>query len=461
MQTNIRAQEHAYPSPGRARYMVILLTVLYMFSFLDRTIIVLLIEPIKADLGLTDTQLSLLYGFAFALFYTFLGIPIARLADRRNRRNIVIAGVVIWSVMTAICGLTKSFGQLFIARIGVGVGEAALSPAAYSLISDSFPPNERAKAMSFYTMGLYLGVGAALLLGGVVIDWVASIDTITLPIFGEIRAWQATFLAVGLPGLMLAALMLTVREPRRREMGSAVASDAADYVSLPDAFAWFAKRWRFHIVCCCAMACLVLYSYSLTAWTPSFFIRTYGWSSLEVSRYYGLIVLIFGPAGILFGGWWASRRAARGDIVANVRVAVVCFALLIVPAGVLTLLSDPYQALVLMAVVKFVSGLPLGIAVAAIHEVTPNRLRAQAVGLYLFAVNLIGLGFGPMAVALLTDYLFADPQMLRYSMAIVGVIACTAGLFLTLYSLRQFRLQKETFELNSDAGLSTSPLRSA
>jgi len=141
MQTNSDEVEQAYPSPTRAWYMVILLTILYMFSFLDRTIIVLLIEPIKADLGLSDTQLSLLYGFAFALFYTFLGIPIARMADRRNRRTIIMWGVAIWSVMTAICGITRNFGQLFIARMGVGVGEAALSPAAYSLISDSFPPN--------------------------------------------------------------------------------------------------------------------------------------------------------------------------------------------------------------------------------------------------------------------------------------------------------------------------------
>lgn len=447
MQTNSDEVEQAYPSPTRAWYMVILLTILYMFSFLDRTIIVLLIEPIKADLGLSDTQLSLLYGFAFALFYTFLGIPIARMADRRNRRTIIMWGVAIWSVMTAICGITRNFGQLFIARMGVGVGEAALSPAAYSLISDSFPPNERARAMSVYTMGLYLGVGFALVLGGVVIEWVASIGTVELPLFGEIRAWQATFLAVGLPGLLLAGLMMTVREPLRRELGSSQVGKEIDQVSLREATDWFAKRWRFYFVFYGAMSCLVLYSYSLTAWTPSFFIRTYAWTSLEVSRYYGLVVLVFGPAGILFGGWWASRWSARGDTIANARMVVVCFALLVIPASGLTLLNDPFHALILMALVKFVSGLPLGIAVAAMHEVTPNRLRALAVGFYMFTINLIGLGTGPTTVALLTDYLFRDPEMLRYSMAIVGAATSLIGLILSLYALRQFRHQKEVFKL--------------
>ena len=165
------------PSPVYAWYMTLLLMLLYMFSFLDRTIIVLLIEPIKRDLLLNDTQISLLYGLAFAVFYTFLGIPIARLADSKSRRSIIAVGVLFWSAMTVACGLAKSFGDLFAARIGVGAGEAALSPAAYSLISDSFPEEKRAKAMSVYTMGLYLGVGLAMLLGGQVIEFFDNIGT--------------------------------------------------------------------------------------------------------------------------------------------------------------------------------------------------------------------------------------------------------------------------------------------
>lgn len=191
------------PSPAYAWYMTLLLMVLYMFSFLDRTIIVLLIEPIKRDLAITDTQISLLYGLAFAVFYTLCGIPIARLIDSKNRRTIVAVGVLFWSAMTAACGLAKNFGSLFAARIGVGIGEATLSPAAYSMISDSFPKEKRAKAMSVYTMGIYLGVGVAMLLGGQVIEYFNNIGTVTLPLVGELRGWQLTFIAVAAPGLLL------------------------------------------------------------------------------------------------------------------------------------------------------------------------------------------------------------------------------------------------------------------
>ncbi len=430
-------REQAYPPAGKAWYMVTLLTLLYMLSFLDRTIIVLLVEPIKADLGLNDTQLSLLYGFAFAVFYTFLGIPIARLADRRSRRVIVMVGVSIWSFATALCGLAKNFAQLFAARVSVGVGEAALSPAAYSMISDAFRPEQRAAAMSVYTMGLYLGVGFALILGGVVIDWVGGATITEVPLLGEIAPWQMTFLIVGLPGLVFALLMVTVTEPARQNTGPVTVAET----SILEAFRWFAGRWRFYIVFWLAMTCLVFYSYSLSAWTPSFFIRTYEWTAVEVSRYYGIAVLIFGPAGILFGGWVATRRARRGDNMINVRMASLTFALLIVPAGGVTLLDNPWAALAGMAVIKFISGLPLGVAVAAFHEITPNPLRAQATALYMFTINLIGLGMGPTSVALLTDYVFGSPEMLRYSMAIVGVLICCLGLWLAVYANRHYREQ--------------------
>ncbi|MCS5575183.1 MAG: MFS transporter, partial [Pseudomonadales bacterium] len=248
-----------YPPAGRAWYMVILLTALYMLSFLDRTIIVLLVEPIKADLGLTDTELSLLYGLAFAVFYTFLGIPIARLADRKSRRVIIMVGVSIWSLATAVCGLAKNFGQLFAARVSVGVGEASLSPAAYSMISDSFPTEQRAAAMSVYTMGLYLGVGFALILGGVVIDWVGEGTLTEVPVLGLLAPWQLTFMIVGLPGLLLALMMLTVTEPARRQSTAETSN-----ISLTYAFKWFAVRWRFFIVFWLALTCLVFHSYSFS-----------------------------------------------------------------------------------------------------------------------------------------------------------------------------------------------------
>ncbi len=206
-----------YPSSAYAWYVVVVLTAAYVVSFIDRQILALLVEPIRRDLGLTDTQMGLIMGSAFALFYTILGIPLGWLADRFSRRGIIAAGITIWCLMTAACGLSRNFGQLFLARVGVGVGEAALSPSALSLISDYFPRERRGRAISFYNMGVSLGAGIAMIGGGWIIAGIIDAPPTTLPVVGEIYAWQTVFLVVGLPGLAIAALMATVREPERRD----------------------------------------------------------------------------------------------------------------------------------------------------------------------------------------------------------------------------------------------------
>jgi len=421
------------PNPYYAWYVVAVLTSLYILSFIDRTIIVLLIEPIKRDLGLSDTQISLLYGFAFAVFYTFLGVPIARLADRRSRRVIVAIGVAFWSLMTALCGASKNFVQLFAARVGVGVGEAALSPAAYSMISDYFPPDRRARALSVYTMGVYLGAGTAMLLGSFIIGWMREVPELNLPLVGPIRSWQLMFYAVGLPGLLFALLALTIREPERRE-----SSTGAQNVGLREALAYFVGRWRFYIVFCAGMACIVMYTYSLTAWVPSFLIRSFGWDAARAGRYFGTVLLVFPTIGVLAGGWISSYREQRGDTTINVRMAMISLGGMLVPAAFMTLVDSPFLSLLILALIKIIAGLPLGLAVAALHSVTPNQLRAQSVALYLFTINIIGLGLGPLLVALLTDHVFRDESALRFSMAIVGVGACVIGLLLTRYSVTHY-----------------------
>ncbi|WP_116366931.1 spinster family MFS transporter [Parahaliea mediterranea] len=424
--------DHVWPDPRYAWYVTGLLMLLYMFSFVDRTIIVLLIEPIKRDLQLSDTEISLLYGFAFAVFYTFLGMPIARLADAKSRRSIIAIGVLIWSLMTCLCGVAKSFSALFLARMGVGVGEAALSPAAYSMIADYFPREMRARAMSVYTLGVFLGGGVALILGGMVIEWIDTLGSVVLPLVGELYSWQLAFIVVGLPGVVFFLLMCTVREPVRQGGGG------DEVIPFREAMQWFALRWRFYASFCLTMACLVMYSYSLSAWAPSFFMRTFAWGTLEVSRYYGAVVLISGPTGILAGGWIASRRLSSGDDLANLRMAVWGSAALLLPAASMALLDNAWHCLALIALLNLIGGLPLGVAMAAIHEVTPNRLRAQAAAFYLFAINIVGLGLGPTLVAVLTDFLFEDPLALRYSLALVGVGACAAALILALYAIGQF-----------------------
>lgn len=212
-----RDDETGYPNPRYAWYVVCVLTVAYLLSFLDRQILALLVGPIRQDLDISDTQVSLLGNLAFGIFYTLLGLPLGRAADRFSRRGIIAAGVATWCLMTAACGLARNFVQLFLARVGVGVGEAALNPAALSMISDYFPRRTRGRALTFYNMGVSLGVGVALIFGGQVIAWVAAAPPVELPGIGVLRAWQTVFILVGLPGLLIALLMLTVREPVRRD----------------------------------------------------------------------------------------------------------------------------------------------------------------------------------------------------------------------------------------------------
>src|SRR5579863_2688587 len=230
-------------SLGYAWYVVIILTALYMLSFVDRTILSLLVGSIKRDLGISDTRIGLLQGLSFALFYTIMGLPLGRLADTRSRRNLIAAGVVVWSLFTSFCSAAKSFWALFFTRIGVGVGEAGLSPAAYSLISDYFPPDRLGVAISVYYMGVFLGSSLALLVGGIVVDTMARVHTVTLPLLGTIASWRVTFLIVGLPGLVCALLVYTIREPLRKNMLKS-AQGVAARLSFGQSMGQLGLRWQ-------------------------------------------------------------------------------------------------------------------------------------------------------------------------------------------------------------------------
>ena len=294
-------------SAAYAWLVVAILMVAYVFSFVDRQILNLLVGPIRRDLGISDTQMSLLMGFSFAIFYTILGIPLGRLADRRSRRGLVAAGVVVWSLMTSLCGLARSYGQLFLFRIGVGVGEATLSPAAYSMIADYFPPERRATAISVYSMGIYLGSGLAFLLGGLVIQFAVAQGAVTLPLVGVVRPWQLVFFVLGGSGIVFSLAFLLVREPPRT--GLTGSGGSVPFTAV------VAHLWQNRRTVLChnlGFALIALCSYGAGAWVPSFFIRTFDWKAGEVGVIYGLIVMVFGCLGILFGAGSptaGSRRA--------------------------------------------------------------------------------------------------------------------------------------------------------
>ena len=429
-----------WPSLRYAWFVVIVLMTLYIFSFIDRMIIALLVAPIKADLNLTDTHIGLLHGLAFALFYTFVGVFIARLADNWNRTKLVAIGVLLWGIATAACGLAGSFATLFIARVFVGIGEATLSPAAYSMISDYFPPEKRARAMSVYTTGIYFGVGAALVFGGIVIALVERVGLLELPILGSIQAWQAVFFAVGLPGVVFFLIVrLFVREPERREVSAIPPTFAAFR-------AYFMTRRKLYLGHYLGFAFMVLYSYSFSAWTPALITRVYGLTSAEAGLWLGLVILLSAPTGIMLGSVLSQRLHATLGRGAVLQVGVIAALAGIIPGILFPLAPNVWSALLLMGITQFMISLPFGVAPAALHEVTPNQFRGQVIAIYLFFINIIGLGTGPMIVGLITDYGFRDDNAVGYSLMVMVLV------FLPLSAFILSRARK-TFQDYQDADL--------
>lgn len=405
-----------------AWYAVILLTLAYTFALIDRWIIGLMVGPIKADLGLNDTQFSLLQGIAFALFYCTMGIPIARLADRSNRRNIVAAGIALWSLMTALCGLARSFGSLFLARVGVGVGEAALAPAAFSLITDLFPRKKVGRAIGAYQTGLFVGYGLSVILGGWLVGALEQGPPLQLPLVGELSAWRATLVIVGLPGLVIALLCLTFREPARHG-----AVDGG--VAIRELIHFLKKNIAVYGNLVAAFCMLSLLFNAVLVWGAEYFIRIHEMPRATVGLRLGLIVGTFGCIGSICGGMHADYLHRRDDRGGTIRSAIMATIVLAPTAAVTTLIPDPNYSLLMYAPLLFFGSWVFPLAVMTLQLFTPPSMRAQASALYLFVVALVSMGFGSTSVALITDFVFANDLKLHYSMAIVGAISGVLGLF--------------------------------
>ena len=430
-----------YPTSFSAWSTVIILMTAYVLSFVDRQILNLLVEPIRRDLVINDTQMSLLMGLSFALFYTVCGIPLGRLADTRSRRGLIAIGVLFWSAATAACGMAKLYWQFLLCRIGVGVGEAALSPAAYSLIADSFPPERRATAISVYSMGVYLGSGLAFLLGGLVIHFAEQQGELMVPLLGEVRPWQFIFIVLGMVGVLFSLLMLAVREPVRRGVGAGVAVPLSEVGRYLRRIRGAVLHHNF------GFAGLAFAGYGSAAWIPTFYIRTHGWDAGQVGMVYGTLVAICGCLGIVTGGRLADYLAARGRTDANMRVglfAALCALPLVI---IFPLLDNVWWVTATLAPAVFFLSMPFGVAPAAIQDIMPNSMRGQASAIYLFVVTLIGLGIGPTAVALVTDYVFADDQALRYSLLIVTGLAVLSSVILLWRGLAPYRASREHLDL--------------
>ena len=420
------AREPDYPPASTAWYVVGALTVVYVFSFLDRQILSLLVEDMKTGLGLDkDWQAGFLMGPAFAIFYTLFGFPLGRMADSGVRRNLVAAGLTMWSLMTAGCGLAKNFWHMLLGRVGVGIGEASLGPSAYSIIADMFPPHRMGKAMGVYTMGIYLGAGLAYMAGGPAVDLFRESEPWDIFAVGSIPGWQKVFFLVGLPGLLLAPVFLwTVGEPVRRGTGGKGRTSSPPVGDVISYFRQNAATLSLHGL---GFAMLAFSSYGTGAWLPTLFSRVHGWSPGEFGLPFGLMTFVFGSLGIYSGGWladWLLRRGKR-----DAKMWVPWFAAWIwFPFGIVyPLLDDPYWAMLILVGAVYTTAMPHGMAPASIQEVMPNRMRGQASAIYLFINNLIGLGVGPVALGWMTDYVFTETEWgiegVRYSLLTVTVTA--------------------------------------
>jgi MFS family permease len=419
--------------PRYAWYLVGVLCVAYTLSFVDRMILALLVEPIKRDLGISDTQVGLLHGFAFAIFYTTLGVPIARLADRTDRRRLIAAGIAFWSAMTALCGLARGFWELFLARIGVGVGEASLSPAAFSMLADAFPADRLGRALGVYSSAIFAGAGIALLVGGGVAAAAASAAAVHLPLVGAVQPWQLTFIVVGAPGLLVALWVLSLREPPRR--GVAI---AARQEPLAAVFAWMRRHARAYGCHFAGFALLALVFNATIAWLPSVFVRVHGWSSGQAAFWIGSLLLVCGTTGIVAGGFAADAWRRRGKPDGSMRVGLTS-ALGVLPfAAAVPAAASPWMAVALLGPLLFFSAFAFGAAAAGLQWLTPPAMRAQVSALFLFVNNLVGIGAGPVAVALLTDRVFGAPQSVGMSLAIVGAVAAALAAVVQWAGIRAF-----------------------
>jgi MFS family permease len=425
---------------NRGWYTVAVLSIAYVFSFVDRSILTLLVGPIRADLGISDTQISLLHGFAFAFFYTLLGIPIASLADRSNRRNLIAVGIAFWSIATALCGLARSFWQLFLARVGVGVGEAALSPAAYSMIADSFPRDRLARAMSVYTLGAFAGIGLALIIGGAVIASVNTANEVLLPVVGAVRPWQVVFFLVGLPGLLIALWVLRLEEPARQSgLKPLLRQESGLMPLLRPLLQYMRVHWQAYTAHLAGFALLGIVLNSLTAWTPSHLIRNLGLAPGEAGLAFGSLMLVFGTGGVIAGGWWSDRWQQRGRIAAPIWAGALSAAGSAVFGTVAPLAGSIETTVLLYAPLLFFSTFAYGAAPAAMQMMTPAPSRAMASAIYLFFLNLVGMGCGPLITAAVTDYVYADDLAVNRSLALVVPIAGVLSAVLLAWGARHYR----------------------
>lgn len=437
----------SYPKPSYAWYVVVLMMCFYVLSFMDRQIIAVLIEPIKSDLSLSDVQISLLGGLSFVLFYSTAGIFVGRLADSLNRPLLIAAGVFVWSLTTAFCGLASKFWQLLILRMGVGLGESALLPSTLSLLAEYFPPKRLATPTSVFLLGAPIGIGLSFSLGGLIygvaVDISSAPDWQEVALIGGAAAWKLVLLFLGVLGMAMTFLLLTVREPRnmRRETAVGTKSKAkiADAATLGEVNAYAKQNWLAIGALYFGMALISLAAYSQGFWDITFLTRTYGWDAATGGFWYGMVQLFAGLSGMLFGGIVADRLSKRGVHASSVIMVTIGAGFSVPFSFIYPLVGSPTAALTLMIFAIFGSNMAFACAASAVQRLFPVAMLGLAAGIYYFISNAVGIGIGPTLVAGITDYVFEDASMIRYSLSAVGGGSRLLAFLLFLAGLKAYR----------------------
>lgn len=418
-----------YPKPEYAWTLLAFLTLAYISSFIDRYILGLLIDPIKADTGATDTQMGLLSS-AFTWVYALAALPLGFLVDRRTRTKLVAIGVFLWSAATVWTGLAKSFVTLFAARMGVGIGEAVLSPAAFSMIGDSFPKERRGLPIAVYSMALVIGASIANLLSGFILKWAETVGKVVLPIFGEIATWQFIFLIVGLPGFIIAIVFLFLREPPRIE------SSPREGASLSDAFEWTFTRAPVFLTFVSIFMCMVAIAYG-QFFNAAMFSRTWGWETSNYAIINGLSILAISPVTYIIAGRLSDKRVSAGQRDAPLRLAIIGLMIMIPTAAIAPLLPTGWMAFGMLCLTTVGIGLVSATGVNALLAIVPGDIRGVVVALYYFFISFIGGALSPPFIGWLNDAFFAS-EGLRYAMAIFPVVFGLIPILLSPLTLKLY-----------------------
>ena len=420
--------------------LLVLFTLTYTFSFVDRQVINLLVEPIKGDMGLTDVQISYLQGLIFVIPYVLLSIPIGRLVDVFSRIYVIISGILVWSFATIAAGLSGNYTQLAIARGFVGAGEAALTPAVWSMFPDIFTKKQLAVAMSIFSMAPYLGAGIALIAGAQVIEISQSSPPIELPIIGTLEPWQITLIICGAPGILFALIYACIKEPAR----TATETQTDEAMPLSEAVDFMRKNWKVYLAFLGGAPFLIIMLYSIQAWSPTLLIRVHEWDISYAGRVYGVVALVTGSLGVLSSPVIArvmNNLNFKGYPLLMLMISTVLTALFLFIAG---LQKDGMNCLIFLALASFFVTIPLPQLAVTLQTISPNKMRGLVAGIFVVSGNVMGMGLGPTFVAFFTENVFQDPMSVGLSMGLLGLVSAPIALVIYLNGYRDLLVITES-----------------